>query len=79
MANHITKLRKDAGYETAKEAATKLNISDGMMYQMEGNYKRPGINLAIKMSNLFNCSLEEIFLPFTATNSCEKHKGGKNI
>lgn len=69
MANHITKLRKKAGFKTAKKAAKALKISDGMMYQMESNYKKPGAKLALKMTDLFNCTLEDIFLPFITTNS----------
>jgi putative transcriptional regulator len=67
MANHITELRKKSGLETAKEAADKLKISDSMMYQMEGGYKQPSPSLGIKMAELFNCTLEDIFLPFNTT------------
>jgi len=67
MANHITELRKNAGFKTAKIAAKALGISDGMMYQMESGHKKPSPELAIKMSNLFECTLEDIFLPFNTT------------
>lgn len=69
MANHITKLRKKAEIITAKEAAKALDISNGMMYQMEGGYKKPSPELAVKMANLFNCTLEDIFLPYITTVS----------
>ncbi|GAB6171407.1 hypothetical protein JCM15765_08850 [Paradesulfitobacterium aromaticivorans] len=69
MANHITALRVKAGIETAKKAAQKLNISAGMMYQIEEGLKKPGSLLAVKMANLFGCKLEDIFLPFITTNS----------
>lgn len=69
MANHITKLRKKAGFNTAKKAAKALDISNSMMYQMENEYKKPGFKLAIKMADLFDCTLEDIFLPFITTNS----------
>ncbi|HDI3055738.1 TPA: transcriptional regulator [Clostridium botulinum] len=72
MANHITALRKKAGFDTAKDAAKVLNISNGMMYQMEGGYKTPGSQLAIRMSKQFKCTLEDIFLPFNTTDSCIK-------
>ncbi|WP_422447867.1 helix-turn-helix transcriptional regulator [Thermoanaerobacterium sp. DL9XJH110] len=72
MANHITKLRKNAGFKTAKIAAKALGISSGMMYQMEGGHKKPSPELAIKMSSLFKCTLEDIFLPFNTTNSYKK-------
>ncbi len=69
MANHITKLRQDSGIDTAKEAATKLNISNSMMYQIEGGHKKPSPRLGIKMTRLFNCTLEDIFLPYNTTDS----------
>ena len=69
MANHITDLRLKAGIKTARKAAIKLGISAGMMYQMEGGLKRPGSLLAIKMRSLFNCTLEDIFLPYDTTES----------
>ena len=69
MANHITDLRKRAGFNTARDAAKKLKISDSMMYQMEGGHKQPSPNLGLKMTELFNCTLEDIFLPFNTTDS----------
>lgn len=69
MANHITNLRKKAGFKTAKDAAKALKISNGMMYQVEGGYKKPGSLLGMKMSTLFKCTMEEIFLPYNTTNS----------
>ncbi|NFH47233.1 transcriptional regulator [Clostridium sporogenes] len=68
MANHITELRKNAGFNTVKNATSKLEISDSMMYQIEGGYKKPSPNLAIKMAKLFNCTMEDIFLPYDTTN-----------
>ena len=69
MANHITDLRKKAGFKTAKDAAKALKISNGMTYQVEGGYKKPGSTLGVKMSKLFKCTMEEIFLPYNTTNS----------
>ncbi|ACA45005.1 transcriptional regulator [Clostridium botulinum] len=69
MSNHITELRKNAGFNTVKNVTSKLEISDSMMYQIEGGYKKPSPNLAIKMSKLFNCTMEDIFLPYGTTNS----------
>ena len=69
MANHITALRIKAGIKTAKKAAEQLNISAGMMYQMEEGIKRPSSSLAVKMANLWGCKLDEIFLPYHTTDS----------
>lgn len=76
MANHITKLRKKAGIKTAKEAAKKLGISACMMYYMETDaskkhHRKPGSALCEKMARLFNCTMDDIFLPFFVT-SCSK-------
>jgi len=75
MANHISKLRLNAGIKTAKEAALKLKISTGMMYQMEEGLKKPSSSLAIKMAQLFNCTLENIFLPDNITKSDKVNLG----
>lgn len=68
MANHITKLRIEAGFKTARAAAKQLNISDSMMYQMEGGYKQPSPRLGLDIARKFNCTLEDIFLPFITTS-----------
>ncbi|MEL7657074.1 MAG: hypothetical protein AAGU75_14350 [Bacillota bacterium] len=48
MANHVTDLRLKAGFKTAKTAAIALNISTGMMYQMEEGVKKPGDFLSVE-------------------------------
>lgn len=75
MANHITELRKKSGFETAKDAAEKLGISDSMMYQMEGGYKQPSPSLGMRMAEIFKCTLEDIFLPFNTTSSDKTTNG----
>lgn len=66
---HLKELRQRAGYATAKEVASLLNITRSMVYQMEEGYKRPSPELGFKMAKLYNCSLEDIFLPIITTNS----------
>lgn len=73
LANHLTILRKNAGYKTAKKVSEILNISTGMIYQMEEGIKKPSIDLALKMTKLYNCKLEDIFLTKNTTNS-DKNK-----
>ena len=69
LANHLTTLRKIAGIETCREAAILFGVCKGMMYQMEEGLKRPGISLAIKMTKVYDCTLDDIFLPFNTTDS----------
>lgn len=39
-----------------------------MVYQMEEGHKRPSLDLGVKMAKLYNCLLEDIFLPMVTTN-----------
>lgn len=64
MANHITSLRKEAGYKFVKQAAQKLDVSSSMLYQIECGYKRPSVSLAMKMCYAYNCQLSDIFKPY---------------
>jgi len=84
MANHITKLRKEAGIKTAKKAAKILGVSSCMMYYMEAavdkkHHRKPSSALGEKMARLFDCSLDDIFLPFFVTpcSKCNNKKVGK--
>jgi putative transcriptional regulator len=69
LANHLTALRKKAGFKSAENAAKSLECSAMMIYAIEQGLRKPSPDLAIKMANLFNCSLDEIFLPFYTTIS----------
>lgn len=66
---HIKYIRKKAGFRTAEEGATALNISLSMMRKLDCGDKRPSIDLAFVMTQVFNCSLEDIFLPYNSTQS----------
>lgn len=72
--NHITTLRKNAGFKSAKSLAIALNCSHNLVNFIElkdgGKYSRkPSAEMAIKMSKLLNCTLEDIFLPYYTTIS----------
>lgn len=79
MANHITTLRQKAGINTAEKASRLLEISRGMMYQVEEGYKKPSLNLGIKMTKVFGCTLDAIFLPYDTTNSDKKPPDAKEV
>ena len=69
MANHITVLRKKAGYKYAYQLAEKLEVSTRMMHAIENNERNPSIKLAAKMASLLNCNLDDIFMPYLPTIS----------
>lgn len=60
---HIRVLREKAklSFEEAKE---RLEISESMMKKLELGFKRPSIVLGMKMLGVFNCTLDDIFLPY---------------
>ncbi|UZQ51625.1 helix-turn-helix transcriptional regulator [Clostridium kluyveri] len=66
---HLKKLRQKAGYKTVKEVVPFLQVTRSMVYQMEEGYKRPSPELGARMAKLYNCSLDDIFLPIITTNS----------
>ena len=69
MANHISDIRKKAGYMSAKEAAMELKCSMSMLYYIETGRRKPSHKLASKMVKIFKCSYDDIFLPFITTIS----------
>ncbi len=67
--NHIKQIRINAGFNTSKEAAKALKISNSMMSSLECGCKRPSIDLAFVMRNILKCTLDEIYLPYNYTES----------
>lgn len=49
------------------EAAKKLEISKDYLNMIENGRKKPGRDLLIKMSNLYEISIEDIFLAMSRT------------
>lgn len=61
-------LRKRANLST-DEAAQKLGISKSMLYKMEQGCKNPSHKLMKKMSEVYHCSIQELFNALNITNS----------
>ena len=61
-------LRKRANLST-DEAAQKLGISKSMLYKMEQGYKNPSYKLMKKMSEVYHCSIQELFNALNITDS----------
>lgn len=62
--NHIKQLRIKSNFKTANLAAEALGISRSMMKKIECGRKRPSIDLGFEMTKVFNCTLDDIFLPY---------------
>jgi len=61
VQNNIRKLRFAAGEMTQQELADKASVSRQTIVAIEkGNYS-PSLELAFRLSNIFNTPLEEVF------------------
>ncbi|KGG81086.1 hypothetical protein Y919_02720 [Caloranaerobacter azorensis H53214] len=53
---------------TTKEAAKKLGISLSMLYKIEQGHRKPSVDLIQRMSEVYSCSINDIFLALKITN-----------
>ena len=61
IQNNIRRLRFDAGEMTQQELADKVNVSRQTIVAIEkGNYS-PSLELAFRLSQIFETPLEEVF------------------
>ena len=49
---------------TCEELAKELEISKSYLYQMETGYRNPSWQMAVRLAEKFNCSLDEIYTDF---------------
>ncbi|MCM2982351.1 HTH-type transcriptional regulator [Niallia circulans] len=61
MKNNIKILRTKYNY-TQDELAELLDVSRQTIISLEKGRYNPSINLAFKVSRVFNCSIEDIFI-----------------
>lgn len=60
MKNKISYLRLKEGF-TQKELANKLSITTSHFGMIETGVRNPSLNLAYKISKIFNTTIENIF------------------
>jgi putative transcriptional regulator len=60
-------LRAKSSYKSTIEAAKALEISKSMLYKIEQGHKKPGRELIKKMSEVYECSTEDIFFAIDVT------------
>ncbi|GBD90511.1 hypothetical protein BMS3Abin04_01228 [bacterium BMS3Abin04] len=61
LTNNIRKLRFNASEMTQQELADKLNVSRQTIIAIEAGKYSPTLELAFRISEIFNVSLEEVF------------------
>lgn len=64
----IKQLRIKAGL-TTDEVVNELGISRSMLYKVEQGHRSPSKGLIMRMSSIYHCSIEDIFLGINITNS----------
>ena len=67
LTNNIRKLRFNASEMTQQELANKLNVSRQTIIAIEAGKYSPTLELAFRISEIFNVSLEEVF-QYSPTN-----------
>lgn len=72
MTKNFKELRMQAALDT-KTAAEMLEISLSLLYKIEQGYRMPSRDLILKMSEIYHCSTDQIFLIINLTNG-DKNK-----
>lgn len=57
--NRIKKLREEFGY-TQQDLANRLNASKGVIGLYESETRKPSLEVLVKLSEIFNCSIDYI-------------------
>lgn len=73
-ANNLKVFRERKGL-TQKEAAELLNISVDYLSMLERGTRTPGFNLAKRIADMYDTTIDEIFFDYTPDNMSCKHKG----
>lgn len=60
MQNRLEDIRKNANMSQI-ELAYKLKVSRQTIYSIEKGIYNPSVLLALKLAEIFNCKVEEIF------------------
>jgi len=68
ITSGIRKLRIKVGIESSILAAEQLNISYSMLNKIERADRSPSANLIVKMSKLYRCSIDDIYVALKKTS-----------
>lgn len=66
--NRIKKLREEFGY-TQQDLANKLDSSKSVIGLYESETRKPSLEILVKLSDIFNCSIDYILYKTDARNS----------
>lgn len=66
-AQHMIDLRTSAGFKTLTDVADVTGISVSMLSMVESGERIPSPESAPKLMKVYNCSYDDIFLPYDFT------------
>lgn len=69
--NRIKKLREDFGY-TQQELADKINGAKSTIAMYENETRKPSLEILVKLSEIFNCSIDYILCKSNFKNTEEQ-------
>lgn len=61
MINKIKILREKAGL-TQAELSRKIGVERAYISRIERNKQQPGLETAIKLAQVFNCKIDDLFI-----------------
>lgn len=75
MRNNLRKVRLRSGYSDVNKLASKIGISASYYYKIEQGIRTPGIDLAKKIADTLNETVDDLFFnPDLDTSSNEYKK-----
>lgn len=69
--NRIKKLREDFGY-TQQDLANKINGAKSTIAMYENETRKPSLEILVKLSDIFNCSIDYLLCKTDIRNSGEQ-------
>ncbi len=64
MKLSLIKLRRLNSFMNLEDVAKLLKIKKEAMYRIEEGYQKPTISIAVKLSKIYKCSIEDICKDF---------------
>lgn len=61
LCNNLKKVRFNNDQMTQEELAKKLEVARQTIISIESGKFNPSVKLALKMANVFNCKVEDLF------------------
>jgi len=76
--NNVMLLRLKAGYKTQKEFAERIGISPTILCDIESNRQFLSSANALRISEILQCSLDDLFERRDSGNLCDIRRSGKS-